>query len=307
MIRINESLLRSITESLESIKDNTFDQKTIKLLLIDLRESSYPNSELREICHFVAHSERDTGLFYKSIISRYERFKHSLDFLSRMDLTKVQKGMSFNELAFQNIDHSFYYSIPKKYFEIVFIYGLDDYDDSFFDEFVKKTKAECKQLIESSYKKENGNYILRNKLDCDFIQLMSFFHTSIQFKPILDEKVCIEQIIQTIERIINPNNEYVDCIRKYSNEIFLCIMCILHDVNFINETNIIGNSFININESSLYLSCTSYIYSKQLTFTLLSSNANISEIFENYQKYKDGTRLSVFSLNRDSNGKLRLV
>ena len=66
---MNPKLVASIVFNLESIQEQTFDERSIKNLLIEIRDCGLQKSGvLREICHFIAHpTVRDQGICLKEI------------------------------------------------------------------------------------------------------------------------------------------------------------------------------------------------------------------------------------------------
>lgn len=87
--QIPEKILRSIEIRLIDIKENRFNQDTIKLLLIELREYIAKQSPLKEIAHFIAHPERDRGKILDAVNSAYNR---SIVLFRQLEGKKTGKG-----------------------------------------------------------------------------------------------------------------------------------------------------------------------------------------------------------------------
>ncbi|MCG8409961.1 MAG: hypothetical protein MI739_01615 [Bacteroidales bacterium] len=64
-----------IIQRIKKIENGTFDEDDVKLLLIEIREKLKGETFLREVCHFVAHSDRDKGICHKKVDVRYAKFK----------------------------------------------------------------------------------------------------------------------------------------------------------------------------------------------------------------------------------------
>ncbi len=56
-----------IKQRIIEIENGTFDEDGVKLLLIEIREKLKGETFLKEICHFVAHSDRDKGICHKKV------------------------------------------------------------------------------------------------------------------------------------------------------------------------------------------------------------------------------------------------
>jgi len=57
----------SINSHLDKIKNDTFQEVDIKLLLIDIREHIREETLLRELADFIAHPSRTRGIFNKKL------------------------------------------------------------------------------------------------------------------------------------------------------------------------------------------------------------------------------------------------
>ncbi len=70
---------QKIKERILHIENGLFDEDDIKLLLIEIREKLKDETFLKEICHFVAHSERNSGICHKKVDVRYAKLKFIKD------------------------------------------------------------------------------------------------------------------------------------------------------------------------------------------------------------------------------------
>src|SRR4051812_15284339 len=82
---------QGITKCLLKIEDETFDEDTIRTLLILSREHLKNDSLIKEIAHFIAHIDRTQGTFHKKINSRYAKFKLVNDQVSKVDVKDLRK------------------------------------------------------------------------------------------------------------------------------------------------------------------------------------------------------------------------
>jgi len=85
-----------IIQRISKIESGTFDEDDVKLLLIEIREKLKGETFLKEICHFVAHSDRDKGICHKKVDVRYAKFKfvdeHTKKVLTTEFLEKIKKN-----------------------------------------------------------------------------------------------------------------------------------------------------------------------------------------------------------------------
>ena len=82
---------QGITKCLTNIEGGTFDEDTIRTLLILSREHLNNNSLIKEIAHFIAHIDRTQGIFHRKINSRYAKFKLTKEQVEKVDIKELSK------------------------------------------------------------------------------------------------------------------------------------------------------------------------------------------------------------------------
>ncbi|MDB2550320.1 hypothetical protein N9X24_00445, partial [Rickettsiales bacterium] len=75
-MQISKKKRLDIEGILLEIQKNSFEENLIKSFLITIREN-ISNSLLREVCDFVAHSERDRGCCSEEINKKYFQLKYA--------------------------------------------------------------------------------------------------------------------------------------------------------------------------------------------------------------------------------------
>jgi hypothetical protein len=149
MKKLNERFRRSIRTHVTQIIQNEFDDDTIKLLLIDIRDYSVGLDNLREICHFVAHPERDQGSIHKKILSRFLRIEYMQivmeNAMRSVEIFKPGPKEDFGNYVFRTVPDQHYKTLSRTIYESVIIGGLDDFDDSFFTSMLNLTRDETKK------------------------------------------------------------------------------------------------------------------------------------------------------------------
>ena len=300
-MKINQKLKYSIITQLEKIRNSTFDEDSIKMLLIDIRDLSNKYHIIKEISHFIAHPERDQGLFQKKIYSRWLRIKFINEEFSKLDLSKANKDMSFDEFIWKNRNPNEFDQIPKSVFKSVFQDGLSDFSELFFLRAFGKSRDEIRRIISNCYRKKDGFYILRSGCRSRSDYFMRIIQTTVIFSPIFSqEELCnqLKGLIRDLEKELNSDISYIDNIIIHINEIYLCILCLLHDVTFKSNKAIIGNSFLSASDDNkIILGCTFIPLNTPFTFPLLSSENLLSD-FSNDKVETSLERLDKFSLQR---------
>jgi hypothetical protein len=109
-MNIPDKIKTSIERRLSAIQSSQFDQDTIKLFLIEIREHLFKNSALKEIANFVAHPERDRGEILETVNYAYNR---SRVLFRQLEGKKAGKGLEF-DIAKLPVDiYGFWFSKNK--------------------------------------------------------------------------------------------------------------------------------------------------------------------------------------------------
>lgn len=290
---------QAITKCLVEIQDCSFDEHTIRTLLIVLREYLSKNSLIKELAHFIAHPERNQGIFHKKVNSRYTKLKLSKE--------QIQKLIANREIA-QEISTENEYSdfvlsavgvnkIESKLFKILYIDGLDDLPEEHLKKHINFNKAEVKKLLETSYTQREGYHYL-NLLSTERIIALTEALPVDKYNPSVD----IEQYesIQNARLLISKIRLQIDGIQKVirgaiffdsvfdsdylNNEIQLELLNVIKKFN-IDDNFIEG---IRLNQSDILL----------CFMTLLHDS-----IFEFYDQNKARTFLCFYCHNNTENSK----
>jgi hypothetical protein len=309
MTKLNKKLRMSIGKHVQTILEDQFDEDTVKLLLMDIRDFSTGLENLQEICHFVAHPERNKGSIHKKILSRFLRLRYMNEIMERAMAEKEMhppKPMEdFGDYVYRTVPIEHYREFDKKHFELLLIGGLNDFDDSFFRNNFRRSKGEIAQLVSSNYRKDKGKYILRSNHDIDIIKTIFILETSVQFQPLISEEEIIKELKISLLRIasdLNLSKPEVELIFSRRDDLFLAMLGLLHDISFVWSETVIGRSFLSVNESKIDLRCDFYPNGKSVSFPLVQTIFLINNYVENGQVVVG--ELSEFMLHRSVNGKL---
>lgn len=259
---------QAIENSLISIQQNTFDENTIRTLLISTREYLRPDSLLRELAHFIAHPNRNQGIFHKKVNSRYAKFKLVSDQVSKFDLSHFKENISTEDelsdfmLAGINVD-----KIEAKLFKVLYQDGLDDLPEEHLLKYTGFNKFEVSNLLNEHYTKiENYYYLkviktermisrlkqlppddqlnkaiqegltltsrIRNRIDGiqKVIRGAIFFHSVFEKDSITKE---FQNYYAEVLDRFEIDRKYVDVLKDNIDSILLCLITLLHDSKFV--------------------------------------------------------------------------
>lgn len=259
---------QAILESLEKIRNDDFDEGTIRTLLISSREYLSTDSLLRELAHFIAHPERSQGAFYRKINSRYTKFKLIQGQFEKFGLEHMRKYCRTNDelsdflLGAVNVN-----KIEAKLFSILYKDGLDDVPESHLLKYANHTKKGAATIINESYFKQGGYYYLKilrtEKMIADLeslgvgeterLEMENAKKTAAQFREAMDT---LQQVIRGViyfpsvfdiqgllvefhdsfKKVLDRfqiESDYLNSIEISIQAILVCIMTLLHDSKFI--------------------------------------------------------------------------
>jgi len=301
--RLSKKNLSSILSNLNCIKKNSFDEKEIKEILIDIRDSGFvnKNSLLKEICHFIAHPDRDKGLFFKEIEMYDFQLKYALmkkesntpfpiDKISKQEfdtLTKLIERYSFeNKSGHQDI-------------------SLIKYEDS-----NKYNKRHFLNVLKKMYKLNEGYYLLTDqqyiKERWDELSLiLRFILSSITIKTdnVFTPDKLIEELYITLKESLNTYivaniDNYINSIITNKNDIILCIVSLLQDVIFqLKKKEVTTHIVYENNALTYYYGCKVIGYKNSFLIPLLVIDNIHDNLGFNSIKIKDEF-IPIFELIR---------
>ena len=134
---------QKIKQRITAIEMGSFDEDDVKLLLIEIREKLKGETFLREICDFVAHSDRNKGICHKKVDVRYAKLK-LVEENTKRTLTPdfIEKNKDKSERFFTDAMLNYIQAakIEKELFELLILSGIDDIENELFLQYYKLNK-----------------------------------------------------------------------------------------------------------------------------------------------------------------------
>jgi len=247
--------IQKIRQRIAAIESGIFDEDDIKLLLIEIREKLKGESFLKEICDFVAHSDRNKGICHKKVNVRYAKLKLAEDNFKRI-LTSdfIEKNRNLSERLFSDKVLSYIQNekIQKDLFELLILSGIDDIEDELFLKYYKLNKSQVVRLIKKSYKLDKSFYIQKNILTQTGLvildDLLKFIRGTVTGKPAFSEQEIIDDFILGLKRLsaeLNYKPDF-DKIKMNKSDLIVCIISLLHDSTFKLFDGATGIGFISL-------------------------------------------------------------
>ena len=264
---------QAITKCLNRIADDSFDEETLRSLLIISREHIKSNGLIKELAHFIAHSDRNQGMFHKKVNNRYAKQKLIDDQMKGVDTKELmEKIKTEDELTDFLLGGISIYRIESKLFHILYSDGLEDIPETHLLKYTNFTKAEVKELFDRHYYKEGGFHylntlqsrwwnnkiselenisdeerkkiedyrsnseILMTKIEHKIDQIQKVIRGTIYYSSVFDLETFNNEIATALAVVIKSlsiDQKYIQTIKDRSRDILLCIMSLLHDSKFI--------------------------------------------------------------------------
>lgn len=315
MKKIDINIIRRI----KAIENSTFTEDDIKLLLIEIRERLKKNRFLTEICHFVAHSERDKGICHKKIDVRYAKLK-LIEENTKAKLTQdfIRENKDKPERFFTDtiLDFIKTEKIEKSLFELVILGGIDDLETEMYSKYYKTNKKRVKSLILNSYELIKGNYLIKESINREeFLyidDLLKFVRGTITGKPAFYSHDIKNDFIKAIKKLSIELKHTLN-IKEFNrniDDVILTIITLLQDAQFKLFDGGIGRSFMvlhpNENGSEIYLMGKTGKFSMPLIGTNLKSKNYISK--DNLETETNNlSEIPWTNIYRKENGKIELI
>lgn len=265
-IKIKQSLIKSLIK----IRNKTFDEETVRTLLITARESIKFEGLIKELAHFIAHTNRSQGIFHRKVNSRYTKMKLIEERVNSGEFTEIQSQINTeDELSNFMLDGVVIDKIEAKLFDILYRDGLEDMNEDHLIKYTGFNKKQAKKYLDEHYIKSSGYYYLKAlKTERNIVNLILLpgSKNDIELEnPIREGLKVIKKITETmniLQRVIRGtiyyssvfeakslNNEfisvfgnvlkifdidhsYITDINDNAEDLLLCIMTLLHDSTF---------------------------------------------------------------------------
>ncbi|MCD8408522.1 hypothetical protein G1J88_11520 [Tenacibaculum dicentrarchi] len=308
----------NIIRRIKAIENSTFTEDDIKLLLIEIRERLKKNRFLTEICHFVAHSERDKGICHKKIDVRYAKLKF-IEENTKAKLTQdfikenKDKPERFTDIILDFIKTE---KIEKSLFELIILRGIDDLENEMYSKYYKTNKKRVKSLIINSYELVKENYLIKESIDRkEFLyidDLLKFICGTVTGKPAFYSHDIKNDFIRAIKKLSVELKHTLNIkeFNKNIDDVILTIITLLQDAQFKLFDGEIGHSFMalhpNDNGSEIYLIGKTGKFSMPLIGTNLKAKKYISK--ENFEtEINNISEIPWTNIYRKENGKIELI
>ncbi|WP_370425292.1 hypothetical protein [Tenacibaculum dicentrarchi] len=296
----------NIIRRIKAIENSTFTEDDIKLLLIEIRERLKKNRFLTEICHFVAHSERDKGICHKKIDVRYAKLKF-------IEENKDKPERFFTDIILDFIKTE---KIEKSLFELIILRGIDDLENEMYSKYYKTNKKRVKSLIINSYELVKENYLIKESIDRkEFLyidDLLKFIRGTVTGKPAFYSHDIKNDFIRAIKKLSVELKHTLNIkeFNKNIDDVILTIITLLQDAQFKLFDGEIGHSFMalhpNDNGSEIYLIGKTGKFSMPLIGTNLKAKKYISK--ENFEtEINNISEIPWTNIYRKENGKIELI
>lgn len=311
-------------ETLKRIENDTFDERDIKLLLIEIRDLLKNESFLREVADFIAHPERERGLCHVTINSRYAKMKFNNEGTQRLldDGTFAKNSdKPFSFFSNQILDYIQTERIKRDLFDIIIREGLEEIPDDLFLQHYKINKDKVRAIVTSSYVKSNGYYQVKPKIKGnDFLlldNLLKFIRGTITGISAFNEKDLKLDLLSGITRIIETLQIEIgiDEIVSQFDNIIVCIISILHESTFRMFDGTVATAYMTVSRAdALEENITQYlslnIQTPNFSFPLISTDILVKKYVsfdDDYIKRYEGIILPWNYIERNEENRLMLV
>lgn len=310
---------QKIKQRITAIEMGAFDEDDVKLLLIEIREKLKGETFLREICDFVAHSDRNKGICHKKVDVRYAKFKLVEENTERI-LTSdfIEKNKDKPERFFTDAMLNYIQAekIEKELFELLILSGIDDIENELFLQYYNLNKNQVKRLITKAYRLDKGFYIPKTTLyESEFAiidDLLKFIRGTITGKPAFTEKEIFSDLILGLKRLSTELNYKpdLDKIKKNKADLIVCIISLLHDSTFKLFDGTTGIGFISLhprdNEPEICLMSYAGKFTLPLITTEIKANNYIDCEIDDLKGY-EFKKLPWNNCFRNEQNKLKLI
>lgn len=225
MENLHDSMRIKLNKIIDKIQNGNIEEDDIELILIRLREYSPKDSIFREIAHFIAHPNRDSGKTFDSLYNVYCRMCAYMKYQHNNAQLDIGK--------------------PLEKWEYDFIINqIKICNSTELESQINMDKVQVNSLIKRFIIKKNGKYEVQVSGIKELIPIFQQAFGFIQIKELFTSSHIMDSFIQVMK-----NNEFkIERVNidKYSDIILLTILILMHNRTFKNENVIIGRTTLTI-------------------------------------------------------------
>lgn len=275
-----------LLESLKRLENNTFDERDIKLLLIEIRDLLMGESFLREVADFVAQPDRAKGMCHITINSRYGKMKFADEGQKRLHDDGVFANNTDKPWSFFSDQMLSYIQTPqikKEIFKIIIKEGIEEIPEHLFLKYYKINKHKVRTVIFSAYNKANGYYQIKPEIkgrDYLFLDdLLKFIRGTTTGISAFNDVDLKKDLMSGISRIVLEQKLGVDLgnITNFFDSVIVCIIPILHEATFKMFDGTTATSYLTVSvadplkeDKTQYLSLN--VQTPNFSFPIISTN-----------------------------------
>ncbi|MCK0109402.1 hypothetical protein MWU58_08860 [Flavobacteriaceae bacterium S0825] len=229
-----------IQDGISKIHSGEINEDDFELILIRLREYIPDNNIIKEISHFVAHHNRDSGATFNSFYKKYCRMQAYLKYQFNNEKLNLER------------------SLEKWEFDFI-IFQLNNLGN-------KEENNKEVEKVKRYIRKENGKYFVQQRDIPKIISILKYAFSFIKIEPLFSSELIISDFKETLKvNNLQFDNEKVD---KFQNGIILAILVLIHKKYFYSMERKIGQAFVNISN-----------FDKEKSSTIeLQGDVNLGEI-----------------------------
>lgn len=210
--KMSVKVKQAIVKCLSQIESKTFDEYTIRTLLIVSREYIGNEGLMKELAHFIAHPVRNQGMFHRKMNSRYAKLNLVDEQVSKLSDKTVQARLKKeDDLSDFMLGAISVEKIDSKLFKVLYSDGLEDMPESHLVKYAGFNKLDAKSILENAYVKKDGFHYLKTNSTEKLIKAFNDLPNS-KYDPIRELELA-EQIKQMGESA-NKIKKAIDRIQK---------------------------------------------------------------------------------------------
>lgn len=299
---------QKIIERIRAIENGTFDEDSIKLLLIEIREYIQDGTILREICDFIAHPERNKGICHKSIDVK------NIKLISINSLPSIRIGPTRKEDASFTLNPR---KIEKKVFDLLVLGGIDDTGDELLIKHCNINKKQATKFIKGCYNLEGDYYFYKNDRNLqrwrDLNNLLKFVTGTINGAQAITQTEIINHFYNGILRLEDKLKYRLDVkkYKKHENDLLVVILALLHDSSFKLYDGTTARAYLSIHPKRGWMTPTlCLMHTGRVNFTLITTNVEAKNYIDLTEEdiIKYGLHEIPWNMcTRDQSGKLKLI
>jgi hypothetical protein len=157
---MHDKVKQILTKHLNLVKEQSFEEEAILLLMIGARDFFDNKSIAYELANFLVHPKRKTGILHNNAnigLTKYVLIDDQAEQLTAKIRETIETNQDLSKFLLSRLNVE---NVDARLFDLIYIKGMDDMDEEILYQYTEMNRQAALQFLKQHYTKKNGIYYL---------------------------------------------------------------------------------------------------------------------------------------------------